>query len=285
MTWMSDTISALRHLGGKARLSEIVVQVAKIRSSKNEHIGWVSLTVGLILNKNRDGYGQNIFTKVSRGVYQLKDPYLLKFTEPPIQTLEKWGVKEIEQFEHEIQQETNFLKQFEKIIDSAETTERDIGEFLKKNPSIFGLHYVNASSEDKIGLNGRTDFLMEKVDGYYDIIELKGPNDKIFSQDKERNYLVWTPVAKNAICQIINYLNKYDLLYLSQKEETQKDVLYPKGIIVMGKRTEAEKKVLKIHNHFLNHIEIKTYNDIFDDIKTSIDNLDKIRTITVEEKV
>lgn len=274
MTWVNDTVLALQHLGGKARLKDIVSEVTNIRSNKNEYIGWINLNVGLILNKNRDGNGQNIFTKVDRGVYKLKTEHP-KLTYP-IPTLNNWAVEEIEQFEKEIYQETNVIEQFEKIIDSTTTTERVVGEYLKKNPYIFGLHYVNASSEDKIGLNGRTDFLMETVEGYYNVIELKGPNDNIFIQEGENRYFVMSPVTKNAISQMISYLSKYDILYLSQKEETQKDVLYPKGIIVIGKRREPERKTLKIHNHFLNHIEIKTYDDILDEIKTSIENLKKI---------
>ncbi len=276
MTWISDTELALRHLGGKARLKDIVDEVEKIRIQNNNNIGWVNLNVGLILYRNRDGNGQNIFTKIDRGVYKLKTEDPKESKAYPMPTLNDWAVEEIEQFKQEIHDETNVLEHFEKIIGSAISTENAVGQFLKKNPYIFGLHYVNASSEDKIGLNGRTDFLMEKVDGYYDVIELKGPNENIFVQEGDNHYFILSAVAKNATSQMMSYLSKYDILYLSQKEETQKDVLYPKGIIVIGKRKESERRALKIHNHFLNHIEIKTYDDILDEIKTSIENLRKM---------
>jgi len=269
MTWINDTALALQLLGGRAKLKDIVDKVEEIRANKNAYVGsYVGLTVGLILNKHRDGYGQNIFTKIDRGIYGLRGTnYQLDYF---------FESDEIEDFAKDIKQESSILDEFERLIKLDTTTESDVGDIIKDNPPILGLHYISASSEDKIGLNGRTDFLIEKTDGFFDIIELKGPNDNIFTKDPKGHYAVWTAITKDAISQMISYLYKYDIYYLSQKEETRKDVIYPKGIIVIGRRDEEKKKALRIHNHFLSHIEIITYDDLLDQIKTSIKNLDRI---------
>lgn len=273
MTWLDDTVLALNNLGGKARLKDIVNEVIEIRSKRSEYTSWTHLNVSKILKNN--GYGKDKFTKVSRGVYQLKSSTsksLFEWQDEPSISEVQNNVVELQ----EIKQEANVLEQFESIIKDPVTTEKTVGDFLKKNPFVLGLNYLNASSEDKIGLNGRTDFLMENSMGYYDVIELKGPNEEIFIREKNGHYYIWTQTLKNAISQMMSYLYKYDILYLSQKEEAQKDVLYPKGIIVVGKRNEDERKALKIHNHFLNNIYIKTYDDILDEIKVSMDNLSRI---------
>ena len=275
MTWLDDTVIALKNLGGEARLKDIVNEVIEIRSKKSEYTSWTHLNVSQILKNNGNGYGKNKFNRVRRGVYQLKSSTsksLFEWDDEP-------SVSEVQNDDvefQEIKKEANVIEQFESIIKDPVTKEKNIGDFLKKNPFVLGLNYLNASSEDKIGLNGRTDFLMENSVGNYDVIELKGPNEDIFTQEKNGNYYIWTQTLKNAISQMMSYLYKYDILYLSQKEEAKKDVLYPKGIIVVGKRNEEERKALKIHNHFLNHIKIKTYDDILDEIKVSVDNLSRM---------
>ncbi len=224
------------------------------------------------MNENRDGNGRNIFTKVSRGVYRLK-------TLSQYHPLETWFKKlpkiEEQEFHNGIKSKLSKLNIFLDIISKDGSTETEVGNYLKNEPWIFSLEYLKASSEDKIGLNGRTDFLLEKTIGEFDLVELKGPNEKIFIKSDTHDYSRLSAKSKDALSQMINYLSKYDKYYLFQKEETKRDVLYPQGIIVIGRENDTDRQALSSHNNFLNRIKFTTYDHLIQSCQTSLLNIEK----------
>ena len=138
---------------------------------------------------------------------------------------------------------------------------------------MFGGKYRRAHRETWAGLKGRNDFLLEKATGFYDIVELKRPDDPLFSGAKT---IRMSGELKDAVSQMALYLDYYYKNYLSHKEQTGMDILYPKGIIVIGRRNESQKNVLEAHKAvFARNIEILTYDDILDEANQIIKNLKK----------
>lgn len=274
MTWLRDVVRALQNLGGEARWTDIVEETYRIRAEKNDYISYFSqLRINFVLNENRDGNGRDIFTKVARGVYKLKTPQWQKTIEEI--PLEEFLKVEEEQFLTDIQSKLRLIDDFLALISNKDSNETQAGEFLKESPWIFGFEYLKAIPEERIGLNGRTDFLLEGVGGKFDIIELKSPRDAVFIKSDNQDFYRWSAVCKDAVSQMMNYLSKYDKYYLFQREETKRDVLYPNGIIVIGRKESKYLQALAIHNNFLHRIKIVTYDHILESCRQSLKSVEE----------
>lgn len=164
------------------------------------------------------------------------------------------------------------IKEFENLLKKKKIKEKELQKFLYKQYWMFGSHYKSIHKEKLAGMKGRNDFLAEKEAGYYDIIELKRSEHPLFTSGK---FPSMTKELKDAISQMAKYFDYYHKHYLSHKEETKMDILYPKGIIVIGRRKESEKEILKAHELILNRVEILTYDDILERAKQSVKNIKK----------
>ncbi len=165
------------------------------------------------------------------------------------------------------------LTAFERMMKKKSVKEHELEVFLHHHFWMFGGKYRRAHRETWAGLKGRNDFLLEKATGFYDIVELKRPDDPLFSGAKT---IRMSGELKDAVSQMALYLDYYYKNYLSHKEQTGMDILYPKGIIVIGRRNESQKNVLEAHKAvFARNIEILTYDDILDEANQIIKNLKK----------
>ncbi len=174
------------------------------------------------------------------------------------------------------------LSEYKKKIDAG-TGERELHTFLKENFWIFGMHYTATSSQAKIGFRHRGDFLLQRDDGYFDIVEIKSPKDDVFTR-----YEKLSPTLKDAISQMMIYLHKCDILYSTHITELKRDILKPKGIIVVGMKskesTETKDDItmtveenLRVHNSFLNNIQIITFDQLYDNVKHTINKFELIK--------
>ncbi len=160
------------------------------------------------------------------------------------------------------------LKAFERLLATSEK-ERELHTFLKENHWIFGPQYVSARSEQQIGFKLRGDFLLERLDGFYNIVELKKADAKIFSRSR------LSAISKNAISQMIQYLHKCDTLYTQHYTELKMDILKPEGRIVIGRSDAEVDKNLRIHNAYLNRMKILTYDQLLSTAKRMLKSLEK----------
>lgn len=67
---------------------------------------------------------------------------------------------------------------YSSLLKCEETTETDLQEFIKSHPWIIGLDYVKIRLQKDIP-RGTLDFILERYDGFYDLLELKSPQDPI----------------------------------------------------------------------------------------------------------
>ena len=166
----------------------------------------------------------------------------------------------------------NKIKEFALLLKKKKVKEKELQKFLYKQFWMFGSHYQSVCKEEAAGMKGRTDFLIQKQTGYYDIIELKKPEHHLFTKGK---FPTMSKEFKDAISQMARYFDYYHKHYLSYRDEQEKDVLYPKGIIVIGRRKEEEKKLLKSYDLIFHRVEILTYDDILDGARQAIKTIKK----------
>ncbi|USN45757.1 MAG: DUF4263 domain-containing protein [Candidatus Woesearchaeota archaeon] len=161
------------------------------------------------------------------------------------------------------------LKVFKKLLDNPKEDEKKIQEWLFQHPWVFGPNYLENSKEEITRTGDRIDFLLERYDTYFDIIELKLPSHDLFlkksNKDKDisREYTMGAKV-KDAISQLIGYLETYELDKTSKYWDSNSKISIhkPKGILVIGRTTKENSRSLKTLNSYLHNIEILTYDDI-----------------------
>ena len=201
-----------------------------------------------------------------------KSEYLEKVYESllsRVNSLEKER-KRLEKQRSKIPELKNKIKEFEKMIEDSETNERKIHKFLKRNPWMFGTNYTKLfKSEKPITINSRNDFLLQTFGGYFDILDLKSPKFGLFVNIRG-NKRSLSKNLKDSISQVMIYLAEARTYYLTIKDQTGLDLYFPEGIIVIGRRIEKDKSLLKVHNEFLNKINIWTYDDLLDTARKAI---------------
>lgn len=162
------------------------------------------------------------------------------------------------------------IKDFKSLL-KEKNKERDIQLWLYEHPWVFGPNYVEGSKEEINSKGDRIDFLLQRYDTYYDVIELKLPSCPIFVGEKEdvpeqdisRKYNMSADL-KNAISQVIGYLETYEIDKTNIKWKKGITIHKPKGIIVVGRTEEETRRALKSLNSYLHDIEILTYDDIIE---------------------
>jgi hypothetical protein len=162
------------------------------------------------------------------------------------------------------------LKEFRLMINSNDVDERKVHDFLKKNTWIIGSNYARMFKSEKVlTINSKDDFLLKNFSGYSDILELKSPKFNLFVRMRGKKFS-FSKELKDAVSQVMFYLAEMRTYYLTVKDETGIDVYFPKGIIVIGRRKTAEKRILQIHKEFLNKIDIWTYDDLIDNASKTV---------------
>ncbi len=166
------------------------------------------------------------------------------------------------------------IKTFQRMLVARRVKERDLQTFLRKEYWMFGPQYVRLTHERRAGLKGRNDFLLERSNAFHDVVELKLPGPKLFLGNPPK----MSSDLKNAVSQMVSYLHYYYRFYLFDREETQQDVLYPRGLIVIGRRKDSERETLEAHNAVLHRIEILTYDDVLERAKQTLKSIRKRRS-------
>jgi hypothetical protein len=176
------------------------------------------------------------------------------------------------------------LAAYKALVNESTTTETQMQEFLAAHPLLFGLEYVSVSPA-QAGPSGSMDFVLERIDGYSDVIELKGPNEEIISVSKPEpsrgspspHTYKLSPALAQAIAQAMAYRDR--LTRFSRGARELQGIAYPREprlIIVLGRRSAMEKhqrRVLKELNRSLHRAEVVPYDLIAKRAKRTLDNI------------
>lgn len=74
---------------------------------------------------------------------------------------------------------------YEALLQDPSTSETDMQRYLTQNPLLFGLQYATIRPQVNVP-KGTLDFLLERFDGYHDLLELKGPSDEIIKVTRNK---------------------------------------------------------------------------------------------------
>lgn len=148
---------------------------------------------------------------------------------------------------------------------SAGQPEKIFQNWIESNLWVFGIDYIRKHDERKIALFSEGDLLMETVDGFLDLIELKRPKHELLKFDNSHKCHYPHPDLSIVIGQSLFYLQKLSEYKLIIQEEYKLKIVMPRIKIIVGRNNgfiEEQKACLRMLNTNLNAIQIITYDDL-----------------------
>lgn len=158
------------------------------------------------------------------------------------------------------------IKQHEDLDDYvAGQPEKIFQNWIEKNLWVFGVEYINKYDAKRIAIFSEGDLLMESMDGFLDLIELKRPKLEydIFRHDGSHNCYYPSSDLSKVIGQCLFYLQKLDEYKLVLEKEYEFNVLKPRIKIILGRTNDFnanQHQTLRVLNSNLNHIQIISYD-------------------------
>lgn len=148
-----------------------------------------------------------------------------------------------------------------------DTSEHKLEFWIKENDWVFGVEYVRRLDATRIGIHEDADLLVESLDGYVDLIELKKASEfPLFNYDSSHDCYYSAAALSQVVGQTINYLRLMEANQAVLKSEDGLDILKPRAKIVIGRsslfRDGKEKVALRTLNDTLHNIEVITYDEI-----------------------
>lgn len=160
----------------------------------------------------------------------------------------------------------------ELLIDGAK--ESKLQAWIKENTWVFGVEYVQILDLRKIGIHSESDFIVESLDNYADLIELKKSDFKLFHFDESHDSYYPSAELSKVLGQSIKYLKVMEDHRHLLRDEDGLNVLKPRIKVVIGRSSEMcgkEIEALRLLNDSLHNIEVITY----DEIKSRADKLNE----------
>jgi len=189
------------------------------------------------------------------------------------------------------------LVEFRTLLSDKKSSETNMQDFLDKRVWFFGLNFFQSHRNSKpkfsSSLGSQYDFLLEKFNQVYDIVELKGPNDLLFEIEQEgerkrsfddRIDYKFSSQFSRALHQVMSYMDEFEdnFEHIKNNQPSIKDFMYPKGTIVLSKRElfpengKSSLKYLHLINRQFGNIDILTYDDLADRAENIIQFMKKI---------
>lgn len=161
---------------------------------------------------------------------------------------------------------TDEIKNHPELIKyAAGQPEKIFQNWIERNLWVFGIDYIRKHDERKIALFSEGDLLMETVDGFLDLIELKRPKHELLKFDNSHKCHYPHPDLSIVIGQSLFYLQKLSEYKLIIQQEYNLKIVMPRIKIIVGRNSdfvEEQKACLRMLNTNLNSIQIITYDDL-----------------------
>lgn len=144
--------------------------------------------------------------------------------------------------------------------------EKIFQKWIENNLWVFGTEYIRKLDATKIAIFSDSDLLMESMDGFLDLIELKRPKltkYTIFNYDPNHKSYYPSPDLSAVIGQCLFYLQKMDEYKLNLEKEYKARIIRPRVKIILGRTNEfnpEQYEALRMLNSNLNHIQIISYD-------------------------
>jgi hypothetical protein len=170
----------------------------------------------------------------------------------------------------ELEENTNIteaIKSKPNLVEyDANQSEKIFQNWIEKNIWTLGIDYIKKHSARQIGINSVADLLMETTDGFIDLIELKRPKFELFSYDNSHSSYYPSKELSKVIGQCLSYLKVLEDYKLILEKQYKFKVLRPRIKVIVGRSNlfnDAQFETLRMLNSSLNHIQIITYDYLF----------------------
>jgi hypothetical protein len=172
---------------------------------------------------------------------------------------------------------------YSSLLDDPASSETDLQIFLEQNPWLLGLDYSRVLPRQPI-LRGTVDFILERFDGFHDLLELKSSQDPV----------IVAPDGGDVPPSASKYALSHDLAQALAQVHVYRDMLRhdqvaeecfglehsrdPRVIIVIGKAeglSDHRGRVLRELNRSLHRMEIVPYDILGKRANAVLDNVDR----------
>jgi hypothetical protein len=174
----------------------------------------------------------------------------------------------------EFDNDSNFLKLVESDDElnkyQANQPEKIFQNWIENNLWIFGVEYHKKHSFRKIGEdNSQADIILETIDGFLSLIEIKRPNPKynLFRYDQSHRCFFPTSDFSEAIGQCLIYLQRIEDYKKTIEQNHSVRILKPRIRLIIGRTKyskEKENEALHFLNSSLHDIDIMSYDQLLE---------------------
>jgi acetyltransferase-like isoleucine patch superfamily enzyme len=152
------------------------------------------------------------------------------------------------------------LEEFKALV-AKNGTEEEYQRFLQREYWILGVGYVDCKAKVRAGAGYVPDFVLERHDGVFEVVEVKKPSTPLFSRSRGR--LVESSELKQAISQLFDYLEYYKVHYLTESQIQGKDFRVVSGRLVIGRTVDPDqRKRVKQLNERYTGVTIFSYDNL-----------------------
>ncbi len=156
--------------------------------------------------------------------------------------------------------------QFDDLLERAGETE--VQRFLETHPWLLGLDYASVRPRQPV-VRGVVDFLLERFDGFHDLLELKSPNDPLFELSgrtgdirSASRFRLSKPLSL-ALAQVHAYRDTLSQESTHERFYGLRNTRDPKITILIGRvssLSDQEQRVLHELNCSLHNVEIVPFD-------------------------
>lgn len=161
--------------------------------------------------------------------------------------------------------------------------ETEVQAFIEDHPWLLGLDYAQVRPRQPV-VRGAVDFLLERLDGFHDLLELKSPDNPIFEQrsrsvdiDSPSAFRLSRPLAL-ALAQVHAYRDTLSEEGTHEKFFGLPHTREPRITILVGLAstlTDQEERILRELNRSLHRVEVIPFDVLARRARAVLDNVDR----------
>ena len=178
-------------------------------------------------------------------------------------------------------------REYKKLLADPESGETTLQSFIEEHIWLLGLDYANARPRKQVP-RGQLDFILERFDGFHDLLELKSPHDRIIEVKKKAEdgvpasasaYSLSRRLA-DALAQVMVYREVLSANpSISDEHYGLAHSREPRLVIVIGRVEEMDpycKTILRELNGSLHRVEIVPYDVLGKRAEAAVASIDQL---------
>lgn len=171
------------------------------------------------------------------------------------------------------------IKEFESKMQK-KLSESDWGKFLDNNLTLIDSKYIHSIPQLNVVLGGtrKVDFGLVDILGYLDIFEIKKPETKLLTKNKDsRGNYEWNKEALESITQAEKYLFHAETKGANLRDDIKRqrniplEIIRPRAFVIMGHSNQldndSKKQDFRILKNQFKNIEIILYDELLERLK------------------